>query len=146
MSQSPNAEHSAKLIYEGEIRFGPTYFKLELDGHILAGHLFGRVLTWSPCSKYLALEEWLTIDYSQGPRTRLFLINLEEHTYSEFKTIENGFVRNVHINSGTVQYVKEFPATGYGLEAEIKISKISNWRKLDVYKTNKIANSYSLRH
>ncbi len=130
MSQSPNSEHSANLVYESEIRFGPAYCKLELDGHILAGRLFGQKLKWSPCSRYLALEEWLTIDYARGPRTRLFLIDLEENTYSEFKTIENGFVRDAHINSITVRYVKEFPATGRGIEAEVKISRISNWCKL----------------
>lgn len=44
MSISPNGKHKAQLNYVGEIRFGPAYFRLELDGKILPGRLFGEAV------------------------------------------------------------------------------------------------------
>ena len=130
MSESPNSIHSANLIYENEIRFGPAYCRLELNGQFLSDRLFGQKLKWSPCSTFLALEEWLTTEYVQGPKTRLFLINVEENAYSEFKQINKGFVKNVRFNNDNIKYIKEFPATGNGIEAEVEISKIKNWCQL----------------
>jgi hypothetical protein len=130
MNDSPNSNHSANLIYENEIRFGPAYCRLELNGQLLSNRLFGQKLKWSPCSTFLALEEWLTTDYIQGPKTRLFLVNVEEYNYSEFRPINKGFVKKVSFDNGNVKYVKEFPATGNSLEAEVEISKIKNWSKI----------------
>ncbi|WP_253272487.1 hypothetical protein [Pectobacterium brasiliense] len=50
-------QHTAMLICVGEIRFGPPYFSLSIDGSDLEGRIFGRKLLWSPDSRYLAVQD-----------------------------------------------------------------------------------------
>ena len=76
MSLSPDGRYKAVLEYEGEVRFGPSYCRLELNGKPLSGRIFGEVLCWSDDSRYLALQEWLSTDYGKGPVTRVLLIAL----------------------------------------------------------------------
>ena len=124
---SPNNKNQAILINEGEIRFGPAYFKLELNGLQIPNKLFGDKLFWSNDSIYLATEEWLTTDYQKGPITRLLLINLETKKQSEFKRIVKGFVRDVTFFEDRLKYAKEYAATGRGAESEVEYSNIKNW-------------------
>jgi hypothetical protein len=77
MTKSPDHKHDAHFIYEGDIRFGPSYFKLEIDGKEIKGRIFGNVFCWSEDSRYLAVQEWLTLDYQHGPITRVVLIDIE---------------------------------------------------------------------
>jgi hypothetical protein len=127
---SPNKKHQARLIYESEIRFGPAYFKLEIDGMQIPSKLFGEKLFWSPNSKYLAVEEWLTADYNEGPITRLLLLDLETKKASAFKQIHKGFLRNVEFLSEGIKYIKEYAATGRGTESEVDYLNIKNWAEI----------------
>ena len=130
MFTSPNQKHEARLSYEGEIRFGPPYFRLELNGKVLPGRLFGKEVCWSDDSKYLAAEEWLTTDYQIGPITRVLLIDVETNRYSEFKVIEKGFAEDFRFARDTFIYRKHFYGTGQVTEAEVDISRIINWKKI----------------
>ena|SRR5258708_4359809 len=61
---SPDTQHTAHFIYGGEIRFGPPYFSLLVDNYSFGQRIFGDAHLWSPLSNLLAVQEWLTIDYS----------------------------------------------------------------------------------
>ncbi|MDY6842758.1 MAG: hypothetical protein SVW57_01515 [Thermodesulfobacteriota bacterium] len=124
---SPNNKNHARLILEGEIRFGPAYFKLELNGLRIPDKLFGDKLFWSHDSIYLATEEWLTTDYQKGPITRLLLFNFQTMKQSGFKRIEKGFVRDVTFFEDRLKYIKEYAATGRDIESEVEYSNIKNW-------------------
>lgn len=128
MSKSPDQKHKAQLNLEGEIRFGPPFFKLVIDGIELSGRIFGAPLCWSDDSRYLAAQEWLTTDYQKGPITRVLLIDLEQGRVSEFKIVEKGFVEDFRFHGGTFMYLKNFQGTGRGIETEVDISDIHNWR------------------
>ena len=130
MNKSPNSNHEANLIYEFEIRYGPAYFKAELDGVLIPNKIFGEKLFWSLDSKLLALEEWLTIDDQKGPRTRLLLINLGTKQASTYKVIENGFVKQVQFSETGVTYIKEFCATGRGELTEVDFTSIKEWKNI----------------
>ncbi len=127
---SPDKKKQAKFIYEWEIRFGPAYFKLELNGLKVSDKLFGDKLFWSPDSKYLAVEEWLTTDYQKGPITRLLLFDLINNKMSAFKIINKGFLRKVEFSSDRLVYIKEFAATGRGAESEVEYKNIKNWAEI----------------
>lgn len=72
---SPDGKREARLVIAGEIRFGPQYFSLILDGKKLPERSFGEGLLWSPDSRYLAVQEWMTTEESDGPITRALVID-----------------------------------------------------------------------
>ena len=81
--KSPEKSHGFDLIFEGEIRFGPEYYRLKLDGNLIPNRIFGFEFKWHPESKYLALQEWLTTDYKKGPITALTLVNMKTRKFAK---------------------------------------------------------------
>src|SRR5690242_13841824 len=75
-SPSPDAQHTAQLAVAGEIRFGPLYYSLTVNGYSFGQRIFGDAHLWSRSSRFLAVQEWLTLDYSEGPITALVLIDM----------------------------------------------------------------------
>lgn len=128
---SPNGKHKAELIYEGEIRFGPPFFKLSLNGTVLGGRIFGGVLSWSDDSIFLAAQEWLELDYQRGPVTRAVLIDLEKHMCATLSVIEKGFAENFRFPGQVFVYKKHYRGSGVIEEVEIELTNIQNWKVLD---------------
>lgn len=60
-SPSPDSQHNASFFYGGDIRYGPSYFSLLLDGRSFGQRIFGDVYLWSPSSTLFAVQEWLTM-------------------------------------------------------------------------------------
>lgn len=125
-----NKYPTVKLEIEGEIRFGPVYCCVFIDGIILKDRLFGQKQTRSKDFRYVALEEWLTTDYIKGPITRLFLIDFELEKFSEFKTVDKGFIQKMSFVNDKVIYQKQFNAKGQTEEVEVDIKTISNWKNI----------------
>ena len=50
-------QHTAMLISAGEIRFGPSYFSLSIDGKALDERVFGKDMQWSQDSRYLTVQD-----------------------------------------------------------------------------------------
>ena len=130
MNSSPDGRHKVRLFYKGEIRFGPSFFRLELDGKTLFGRVFGETFCWSDDSKYLAIQEWLTTDYQDGPITRVMLVDVETNRFSEFTAVEKGFVQSFRFVGNIFVYRKQHYVSGQVTEAEVEISSISNWKKI----------------
>ena len=53
------------LDIAGEIRFGPQYYELEIQGK-LPKYSYGFNRAELEDGRYLAIEEWLTTDYRKG--------------------------------------------------------------------------------
>ena len=75
-SPSPDQQHKALFALSGEIRFGPPYYLLPIDAYSFGQRIFESANLWSPTSALLAVQEWLTLDYSEGPITALLLIDV----------------------------------------------------------------------
>src|SRR5262245_59515401 len=75
-SPSPDTLHITHFALAGEIRFGPFYYALSVDDYSFGQRIFGTAHLWSHSSAFLAVQEWLTIDYSEGPITALLLIDV----------------------------------------------------------------------
>lgn len=75
-SPSPDAQYTAQFATAGEIRFGPFYYSLSVDRYTFASRIFGDAHLWAPSSRLLAVQEWLTLDYSEGPHTALVIVDL----------------------------------------------------------------------
>ena len=53
---SPDGLHTAHLAVGGEIRFGPLYFSLSVDGRSFGERIFGDAHLWSPASTLFAAQ------------------------------------------------------------------------------------------
>jgi hypothetical protein len=100
----------AEFLYAGEIRFGPAYYMVKLDGRVLRKHLFekryfGEVSLWSADSRYLALSEWRSFVERRGPDTQLVVIDIlakRECTIARTR----GFVEPVRFEGNTFLYTR----------------------------------------
>jgi hypothetical protein len=127
MTDSPDGQHHAQLVHAGEVRFGPAYHRLILNGVEIAGRIFGKGLWWSGDSKLLAAEEWLTSDYERGPITRVLLFDLERHRASPLRTIEKGFPEAGIFEGTRFFYRRHHHHPERIVEVEVDISSIRNW-------------------
>ncbi len=125
--KSPGKKHGFDFIFEGEIRFGPTYYKVSLDGQIISDRIFGFEFKWHPESKYIAFQEWLTVDYQKGPITALTLVDLENRNIARISRADNGFITPIKFENDVIVFEKEYFETGKKVECEIKLSDIINW-------------------
>lgn len=125
--KSPDKRHGFNFIFEGEIRFGPTYYKVQLDGGLITNRIFGFEFKWHPDSKYLALQEWLTTDYRKGPITSLTIIDLDNGLFAKISKADKGFIKPLRFEDNLIVFEKEFLETGKKAEYEININEIHNW-------------------
>jgi len=127
--KSPGKIHGFDFIFEGEIRFGPTYYKVKLDGEMIKNRIFGFEFKWHPESKYLALQEWLTTDYQKGPITALTIIDLKTRKFAKISKAEKGFIKSLKFENELIIFEKEYLASGKTVEYEINYEQIENWEK-----------------
>ncbi|WP_167882674.1 hypothetical protein [Leptospira licerasiae] len=128
MSLSPNKKHKYELIYDGEIRFGPPYYSLKINGKLVKNRIFGEDAKWSNDSRYLAVQEWLTIDYAEGPITRVMLFDLEMNKYITFKELEKGFVEKFKFINNNFIYVRDYGGRKRTYEeVQVDLSIIKKW-------------------
>lgn len=125
--KSPDKKYGFDFIFEGEIRFGPEYYSLNLNGKKIQHRIFGDVFKWNQESTFLALQEWLTTDYKNGPITALTLINLENNKIARISKADKGFISPIRFENGYIIFRKEYLATGENIESEIKLDDIKNW-------------------
>ena len=73
---SPDKKYKAVLTYIGEIQSHLSYYSLSIDKYPLAfaNRVFGKACSWSPYSRFLAVQEWKDTDGSNSPRSYLLLI------------------------------------------------------------------------
>lgn len=129
-SPSPDGQHTAHFVVGGEIRFGPLYFSLAVDGYSFGERIFGDAHLWSPTSKLLAVQEWLTIDYSEGPITALVLIDCERRREATLVRVTKGFVVPEAFEGSLIVYRKEFAGQASDQHFDQDIARIKEWRPL----------------
>lgn len=129
--ESPDRQHILTLTWQSEIRFGPAYYRARLDDREIASRVFGRQCSWSPDSRYLALELWNSTSASEGPDTSLFLIRLHDLRSYDRPRIRHGFLGDVEFTSTAVRYCKDRSRSlGTREHCELELGSISNWSPL----------------
>lgn len=129
-SPSPDGQHTAHFVVGGEIRFGPLYFSLSIDDYSFGPRIFGDAHLWSPTSQLLAVQEWLTIDYSVGPITTLLLIDLERRREATLVRVTKGFVVPESFEGSRIVYRKEFGGQAGDQHFDQDIAQIREWSPL----------------
>ncbi|MEO8068346.1 MAG: hypothetical protein ABI599_11690 [Flavobacteriales bacterium] len=87
---------------------------------------FGGTGKWLSNTLYAA-EEWLTTNRSEGPITRMVLIDASKKQFARFKIVA-GFINPQSLVGDTMTYLKDM-RTGGGAESEVTLSAIRNWEK-----------------
>ncbi|KAB8141749.1 hypothetical protein F8S13_18590 [Chloroflexia bacterium SDU3-3] len=107
---SPDGALAARLVLAGEVRFGPSYYALAVGGRDFGQRMFGEPLLWSPSSQLLAVQEWLTLDYSAGPITALVLIDLAMGREATVAQATKGFVVPETFDGAALTYRIDYAA------------------------------------
>ncbi|CAM3503577.1 hypothetical protein ACAN107058_07435 [Paracidovorax anthurii] len=131
MARSPNGMHRAALLFEGEIRFGPEYFRLAIDARAIPHRIFGRPLQWSADSRFIAAQEWLTTDYAAGPITCAALIDADAWKIARLSVVHKGFAEDFRFGDGVLAYRQSFPAQATACEADVILHSIHSWEDID---------------
>lgn len=127
--RSPDGKHKLSFFLEGEIRYGPSYYKLELNGKPIKNRIFGFVNLWHPESRFLALQEWLTTDYQEGPITSLTIVDLKEMLIANISTLPKGFISPINFEEDVIIYQKDY-SFGQKGEFEMDLRTVKNWQKM----------------
>lgn len=127
---SPGKIHGIDFIFHGEIRFGPDYFRIKLNGKIIKNRIFGYEFKWHSDAHYLALQEWLTTDYQKGPITALALIKPYDKKIAQVARTDGGFIKPLSFEENVILYQKQFYSTGINKSCEINLEDINNWQDL----------------
>jgi hypothetical protein len=127
---SPDRQHSAHFAYSGEVRFGPPYFSLSVDAHSFGQRIFGDAYLWSPGSNLLAVQEWLTLDYSEGPITALLIIDLRQGREVSAARAIKQFVVPTAFEGPICAYRKDYGGQAGAERFEVDTTKIANWKAL----------------
>jgi hypothetical protein len=129
---SPNGSGVVTLTYVGEIRFGPPYFALRINGKLLAERVFGEVVVWSPDSQYFAAQEWLTTSEAEGPQTSLVCFQPTTGKQCKVSGIRGGFIKPKEFVGEKLIYSKELYSNGHyqTTEYEIEFKSLPRWEAL----------------
>ncbi len=121
---SPDGAHTARFVYAGEVRFGPPYFRVELNGRVLRRRLrtryFGDPCLWSADSRYLALQEWYEI--VEHPDTELRVIDVIRRRECRVARVRRGFVEPVRFEDDILVFsTTSIDDTGFKTRKEDRI-------------------------
>src|SRR5207253_8437475 len=129
-SPSPNTQHTARLLFSGEIRFGPPYYSLLVDDYSFSGRIFGDVHLWSQTSRLLAVQEWLTLDYSEGPITALVLIDVRMMREISVARATKGFIVPETFEDPMIVYRTDYAGQPGLQHVELDTAKLTDWKEL----------------
>lgn len=128
---SPNRKIRACLVEAGRIRFGPVYYELRIAPFDFEGRAFGDCYLWSRDSRYLAVQETLSLEYTDGPHTELLLIDFVRELQCPLSKVKEGYMVPVRFERPFMIYKKQFRGRGEVREFEIDFSKLDRWRPLE---------------
>ena len=129
-SASPDGRHSAHFAAAGEVRFGPLYFALAVDGRSFGERIFGEAHLWSPDLAWLVVQEWLTLDYSAGPITALVLIDLRQGREAAVARATKAFLVPQEYSGSLLAYRAERAGNAGGERFEVDIDAVAEWRAI----------------
>ena len=126
---SPNDKHNIYLTYAGDIRFGPVYFTMVINGSRMKNRYFGGEIFWSKDSEYFAAQEWLSVDEKKGPHTRLILFRPTNKQEANIAESNGGFLSALRFYPESVTYEEE--KSGRRYLANVALEEIKLWQNYE---------------
>jgi hypothetical protein len=103
---SPDSRYEVRLTPAGGNPWDLTYTSLCLAGLPFGDRMFGWHGVWSACSRYFAIREWRSSEFSLGPDTHLVVIDVHAGKECIMDRAENGFVEPMSFHNDTIRYSK----------------------------------------
>jgi hypothetical protein len=74
---SPDHKKSVIIEYDGDVRFGPAFFRAKGNGFNwpLGNEIVGEDVHWSPDARYVVVLVFLSRDTSRPPNVRLLAVD-----------------------------------------------------------------------
>ena len=98
----------------------------------LSGRFFGDFLLWSPDSRYLAVQEWLTTEEAEGPHTALLVIDFAKQRQCRISEAKRGFICPLSFEGDVAVYYKRYLGTGIIREKEMDLAKLQRWEPSEI--------------
>jgi hypothetical protein len=130
ISPSPDGQHTARLAFSGEIRFGPPYYALSVDDHSFGERIFGSAHLWARSPRLLAVQEWLTLDYSEGPITALVLIDLDRRREATLARATKRFLVPEAFEGMRIVYREDHAGQGRTRQVDLATIGLAEWQAL----------------
>lgn len=77
----------------------------------------------------MALQEWLTTDYQEGPITSLTIVDLREMRIANISTLHKGFMSPINFEEDVIIYEKAY-SFGQKGEFEMDLRTVMDWKKM----------------
>lgn len=132
---SPDGNYILSFKYIGDIRFGPSFFRMKINNNIVKDMYFARNFLWSTDSRYLAVQKWIELDPHNGPHTSIFLMDMKRDVWVEIAPTYKGLVSPVRLSKDHLVYSKEYIAPGLPpyFEERKRIEDIGGWQKVEYF-------------
>ena len=132
---SPDGKYILSFRYIGDIRFGPSFFRLRINGQLIKDQYFSKSFVWSADSRYLAVQKWLEINPHHGPHTAILLIDLSRNMYAEIAKTYRGIASPKRFTKDSIVYSKEYIAPGLPaiFDERKAFNEITIWQKLEFF-------------
>jgi len=130
-SPSPDRQHTAHFAFSGEIRFGPAYYSLSVDDYLFDPRIFGSAHLWSPSSNLFVVQEWLTLDYSEGPITALVLIDVHLRREITVAKATKRFMVPDAFEGSIIVYREEHAGRSVVKHFDLDATRLKAWHPLD---------------
>jgi hypothetical protein len=125
---SPDNRFEVQLTPAGGNPWDLTYTSLFLVGLPFGDRMFGWHGVWSPCSRYFAIREWRSSEFSLGPDTHLVVIDVHAGKECVMDRAENGFVEPMSFYNDTIRYNKILRGMTERIVQERNLGKTTEWR------------------
>ncbi len=132
---SPDGKYNLAFRYIGDIRFGPSFYRLRVNGQLIKDQYFSQCFLWSSDSRYLAVQKWLEINPHHGPHTAVMIIDLSRGVYAEIAKTYRGIASPIRFTKDGIVYSKEYIAPGLPpiFEERKVFTDIKSWQKLEFF-------------
>ena len=127
---SPGNIYGFDFIYAGEVRFGPPYYYMVLQGKLILDKVFGFEFKWDADARYIAIQEWLLDEQPNGSLTALSIIDPMHQTICQVTPWEQGLVFPIDFKEDILSYEKEWGSNGHLTQHQVKLTEIGNWTRL----------------
>lgn len=132
---SPNRKYILSFKYIADIRFGPSFYRLRINGQLIKDQYFSKSFIWSADSRYLMIQKWMDINPHNGPHTSVLLIDLNRNMMVEIAKTFKGLASPIRFTRDDIVYSKEYIAPGLPpyYEERIKTNDLEGWQRLEYF-------------
>lgn len=128
--RSPCQHFEARLSPAAGSAWDASHASLALQDLSFGARVFGWQGIWSPCSRYFAITEWLSVDTAHSPDMQLLIIDVREGRECVVEHVACGFIEPMYIQNDAIKYSKIAKGMDERAVLHRQIGELDGWRPL----------------